>query len=562
LAATLRSPLFQVTDDTLYWLSQAAKAEDENYSLYRGVLDFETITQLTEEERGKLRFYKETAAELRREKDKLRLTELLDLILERTGYELALAAGADSVRRLANLKKLLSMARREEVNGPVTASDFLKRVKRLELQEVRESEAQIESEASGRVVRLMTIHKSKGLEFKVVFVSDMGRASRNSSTGKIMAKTGIGAGLQVWNELGRKWEEPALWKRLKEEQARKEKEERKRLLYVAMTRAREKLFLCGIVDNEKNIADKSFYELASWMDWLNLSESETGTLDRLAPVLTDRGEDGGIIADWEQVWQRVSGKEGLDAEASSNELIVRERLKPRPLVRSRAVDLPVSAFALFKASSEAYGRVYEAGVPEAWEDSPARQEMAQDVQADAADFGTAMHALFERLNFKNPKDRVEELLEDCFGGLPPACRPEAENLLNLFTQTELFKRLQRAQRIERELPFVLRERHGMIQGVIDVLFEDDQGWHVLDYKTALGDESKVISRGYQYQIEIYAAACRQLMGKSPQSGILYFLKNQWQYVVSFNKEALDRAALDLRQTQEDILDYKNQLYSK
>jgi len=94
------------------------------------------------------------------------------------------------------------------------------------------------------------------------------------------------------------------------------------------------------------------------------------------------------------------------------------------------------------------------------------------------------------------------------------------------------------------------------------LFEDDQGWHVLDYKTALGDESKVISRGYQYQIEIYAAACRQLMGKSPQSGILYFLKNQWQYVVSFNKEALDRAALDLRQTQEDILDYKNQLYSK
>jgi len=560
LAAALRSPLFQVTDDTLYWLARSAKAEDDSGPLYRGFLDFEKLPQISNEERKKLVFFKETAAELMREKDKLRLTELLDLILERTGYELALAAGAESVRRLANLKKLASMARREEANGPLAAGDFLKRVKQLELQEVRESEAQIESEASGKVVRLMTIHKSKGLEFRAVFIADMGRGSRNSSTRKIMARTGMGASLQVWNEAVRKWEDPLSWQKLKDAQNRKEKEERKRLLYVAMTRTQEKLFLCGVVDGERETEDKSFYELASWMDWLAVSEEAIGPICRLRPVLTERAGDSGILENWEEVWRKVSGKEALEKEASSEELIARERLKPRPLVRSRAVDLPVSAFALFHASPEAYGRAYEAGVPEVWEDSPERQAMTQDVQADAADFGTAMHALLERLDFKNPKARLEELLTDCFSGLPPACRPEAEKLLGLFMGTELFGRLQKARRIERELPFVLRERHGMIQGVIDVLFEDEGGWHVLDYKTALGDESKVKARGYEYQIEIYAAACRRLLGKNPQSGILYFLKNQWQYVASFDSASLDRASLELRKMQEDILDYKNSLY--
>ncbi|MBP9865477.1 MAG: PD-(D/E)XK nuclease family protein, partial [Candidatus Omnitrophica bacterium] len=561
LAAVLRSPLFQITDDTLYWLARSAKSEDDTYPLYRGVLEFETLPQISNEERKKLVFFRETAAELMREKDKLRLTELLDLILERTGYELALAAGPESVRRLANLKKLASMARREEANGPLAAGDFLKRVKQLELQEVRESEAQIESEASGKVVRLMTIHKSKGLEFRAVFVADMGRGSRNSSTSKIMARTGMGASLQVWNESARKWEEPLTWQKVRDAQNRKEKEERKRLLYVAMTRTQEKLFLCGVVDGERETEEKSFYELASWMDWLAVSEDAVGAIDRLQPVLTEQAGDSGILANWEDVWRKVSGREELEKEASSEELRVRERLKPRPRVQSRAVDLPVSAFALFNVSSEAYGRVYEAGVPEVWEDSAQRQEMTQDVQADAADFGTAMHALFERLDFKNPQARLEELLTDCFSGLPPACRPEAEKLLGLFMKTELFGRLQKARRIERELPFVLRERHGMIQGVIDVLFEDEKGWHILDYKTAVGDESKVKSRGYAYQIEIYAAACRRLMGKDPQSGILYFLKNQWQYVASFDKTSLDRAALELRKVQEDILNYKNSLYS-
>ncbi len=584
LAAALRSPLFQVTDDTLYWLARHAKSADAEQPLYRGILESESIPEITGEEKAKLAFFRQTAAELMREKDKLRLTELFDWVLDRTGYELTLAAGADSVRRLANLKKLAAMARREETHGPLAAGDFLQRVKQLELQEVRESEAQIESEESKAVVRLMTIHKSKGLEFPVVFIADMGRSSRNSSTAKIMARASEGFGLQVFNEIARKWEDPWGWQRLRERQTQKEKEERKRLLYVAMTRAEEKLFLCGVMDEEREPEEKSFYELASWMDWLAASEPVLGEIPAVPEVGPAKtAVDAGILSDWTEIWQRVKGKqtekkvpkakEPQGSEILSfaqndtkevpavEELAIRERLKSRPRVPSRAVDLPVSAFALFNVAPEAYGRVYEAGLPEAWEESPERQTLAQDVPADAADFGTAMHALFERLDFKNPRARLEELLTDSFAGLPPGCRPEAEKLLGLFMQTELFNRLARARRIERELPFVLRERHGTVQGVIDVLFEDEQGWHILDYKTAEGDEAKVRARGYEHQIAIYALACRRLLGKAPQSGILYFLKNQWQYVAGFDTASLNRAEFELRKAQEDILDYKNRLYN-
>lgn len=569
LASVLRSPFFQITDNTLYRLARHAKEKDKTQPLYRGVLDFENIQGIGADEKDKLVFFRETSAELMRGKDKLRLSELFDLVLERTGYELALAAGPDSARRLANLKKLAAMARQEEVHGPLAAGDFLQRVKQLELQEVRESEAQIETEQSGKVVRLMTIHKSKGLEFKVVFVADMGREGRSTGTRKIMAESGEGVGLQVWNESARKWEEPAGWQRLRERLQQKEREERKRLLYVAMTRAKEKLFLSGLAGKAKE-KEESFYKMASWMDWLDACAASAGTVEDAEELPGASGNDAGIVSDWSDIWQQVCGGE-LAAEATTDELIVRERLKPRPRVLSRAVDLPVSAFALFKVSPEAYSRVYEAGMPEVWsgeadarpktqEESAGREILTEDLPADAADFGTAMHALFERLDFRQPEARLEELLEDCFSGLPSACRPEARRLFDLFRQTELFSRLQKARRIERELPFVLKERHGLIQGVIDVLFEDAEGWHILDYKTAEGSEAKVAERGYRHQIELYAVACRRLLGCAPKSGILYFLKNQWQYVASLDEKTLNSAETGLRQAQEDILETKNRLY--
>ncbi len=562
LAAALRSPFFQVTDDTLFWLARHAKKEDSKAPFYRAVMDYDPIPEISESEKIKLAFFKSIAAELTLEKDKLRLTELLDKVLEKTGYELCLAAGADSVRRLANLKKLMAMARREETYGPLGLGDFLKRIKRLELQDVRESEAQIEAEASGLVVRLMTIHKAKGLEFPVVFVADMGRSSQKSDTAKIMAREGWGIGIQVRNAETLDWESPLGWQSIEQAAKIRKKEERKRLLYVAMTRAKEKLFLCGVLEEDKKLEGKSFYEMRSWMHWIESLEAEMGPFERVTPPSFLKAvHTASSDLDWNEVWGMIqSGPKDRAALQSDTAAKIKAQLAPRPVLPLRTVNLPVSAYAVYDVSPETYSRVYEIGLPEGWEESYEQRSTTGDVPVDAADFGTAMHALLERLDFKDPLARREELLTDCFSGMPPACRSEAEKILERFLRSELFKRLTQAKKFERELPFVLNERHGLIQGVIDVLFQDEQGdWHILDYKTAEGDEDKVKKRGYVTQIEMYAVACRRLLGKTPKTGILYFLKNQWQYITNFDPAALTGSEEKIRKIQEEILEYKNSL---
>jgi ATP-dependent helicase/nuclease subunit A len=270
LAASLRSPLFQLKDDTLFWLSHRAKGKDEpdeSTPLYEGVKHFEAVEEIPEEEKAKIRFFVRVTQELFSVKDRLKLPELLDIILAKTSYELTVMSGPQGVRKYANLKKLMNLARRFEAAQPLSMADFLKILRRLETREARESEAQIEAQESGRVVRLLSIHGAKGLEFPVVFVADLGRGKNSPESKTIIAQPGMGYSLQVYNAVTLEKEEPASWKEINESIKRKEREEWKRLFYVALTRAKHRLILSG-VRKERKGDKESYHEMSSWMDWL------------------------------------------------------------------------------------------------------------------------------------------------------------------------------------------------------------------------------------------------------------------------------------------------------
>jgi ATP-dependent exoDNAse (exonuclease V) beta subunit len=116
----------------------------------------------------------------------------------------------------------------------------------------------------------------------------------------------------------------------------------------------------------------------------------------------------------------------------------------------------------------------------------------KDTGIDWADFGTRMHAVLERMDFQNDlEEDLEVLIERSFLGLPQYHVEEARKILFQFKKTSLYQKIQNSKKVYRELPFVLHERHGVIHGIIDVLFLDEKGWHVLDYKTAVGDENKL-----------------------------------------------------------------------
>ena len=204
--------------------------------------------------------------------------ELIDRALARSGYELTLLAAPDGRRRLANVRKLMRLAREAEARGARGLPAFLSLVsERLgsgERTVDRESEAPVEGEGLD-AVRLMTIHRAKGLEFDIVCVADLGRGPRytyplirissdGSRLGLRLGQPGSAAKLQAlqYAALGA------------ELQAEDEREER-RLFYVAMTRARERLLLSGAA------------KLDTW------AKGNRGTpIDWLAPALVpDIAED-------------------------------------------------------------------------------------------------------------------------------------------------------------------------------------------------------------------------------------------------------------------------------
>ncbi len=564
LAASLRSPLFQVRDDTLVWLAQKAKQADETVPLYHGVKAFREIEKLPEEERQKLERFLDIAGELLQSKDRLRLTELLDRILERTAYELTVLADPQGVRRYANLKKMIGLAREFEFHEPMPVGAFLRTLRRLETQEARESEARVEAEESGQVVQLMTIHRSKGLEFDVVFIADLGRLRQHAgdSSKLLAAEPGQGYGLKVMPESGsgNGWATES-WTGIQEGARTQDRKEQKRRLYVAMTRARQKLILSGVVDEARAAREGN----ATWMEWVLAADPEGQRVLPEAPARPRRArkafaEKKEIHALLEAALEGTSAPVRLPRELKAKGTGILARLDEKPVLPARVIDLPVSAYAAYQKSPVEYRRLYEIGVPEKQSEDLRMEEAAREAEADvpAAEFGTAMHALLERLDFSRPERNRQALLEECFSAFPVAAREEAAVIVDNFLKSDLFSQLAGASRIRREIPFWINERHGLIHGIIDVLFQDARGrWHVLDYKSALGSDEKVAG-AYELQIRLYAHAVQELLDIQPASGILYFLKNGWTWTQTLTPAAMQENTQHIRHLQEEILNYRNQ----
>ncbi len=562
LAATLRSPFFHITDDTLFWMSRYAKAGDDEAPLYRALEGLARIKEIEESQRARLLFFTALGREFRTLKDRVPLSVLVDRILERTGYELSVLTDPPGVRRYANLKKLVAIIREYEVQERVSLAAFLGILKRLELQEVRESEAQVALESGAEAVRIMTVHAAKGLEFPVVFVADLGHQGTHADSKAVLAHAAEGYGIKIRNEMTLEMEAPFFHRFIDRAVQRREDEEWKRLFYVAVTRAKARLFLSG-VHEERKTQKKSYREMTRWMDWVM---AISGTLS--AKITVNAGGETRLFAD------RVTAGKGKVAavlQKASREGAPAGVPCPEPPAApslSRTLDLPVSAFVLFQKDPQAFWRTYQVGwtveAEGARDRDPERDPAPGNTLVPAADFGTAMHSFFEKVDLRDPERCLErDFLEGMFGRFGKEAIVEAGRLIRGFVRGPLFQKLRAARKIHREVDFVLNGRHGLIHGKVDVLFEDAGGdWHVLDYKTASGDGAAARADAYDLQLEIYAYAAHKILKIPVRSGIIYYLKNQNEirlpFVAGGNEGLWDDLGQKIFDLQERILDYSNE----
>jgi ATP-dependent helicase/nuclease subunit A len=556
LAATLRSPLFHITDDTLFWLSRHAKEKSDEAPLIRALIDLEQLKEILPEQKARLEGFLKLTRELRELKDRIPLSELIDRILEGTGYELSVLMDPKGVRRYANLKKLIAMVREYETYERVPLGVFLNILKRLRAQEIRESEAQITLETSAETVRMMSVHAAKGLEFPVVFVADMGHQGSRSDSKSVIAHAADGYAMQVRDPTNLEMQKPYFFRWVDQAIAGREEEEWKRLFYVAITRAKSRLFLSG-VHKKKKKAKKNFREMASWMDWaMAICEGMAKiTCDPECPAELRGGaredfrkkiETAIKNIKWNEKTLSVSGERGTGPSFP------------------RSVDLPVSAYVLFQKDPKEFWRTYQIGWSMGGNEWAGEDAVFAEDDFSAADFGTAMHGFFEHLDLERSEYSLEpEILDRVFGRFGKEAVNDARKIIQDFLKQPVFQQLRKARQVKREIDFVLNERRGLIHGKIDILFEDEKGdWHILDYKTAAGDEAAARKSAYDLQLEIYTLAAGKILKLPVRSAIIYYLKNQKAVVLPFPEEKsqsfFDNLEKKIRDLQQKILDYSNE----
>jgi ATP-dependent exoDNAse (exonuclease V) beta subunit len=466
---------------------------------------------------------------------------LIERAMAATGYDLAVLAMPGGRRRMANIRKLMRRAREHEALHGLGLRRFLDLVARLGVSDIRESEAPVEGEALG-AVRLMTIHRAKGLEFPVVCVADLGRGVR-----RVAPLIRVGAdgrfGLKLAQPGTARKVSALAYEALADEQEAAEAAEERRLYYVAMTRAKERLIMSGAA------------RLDSWpgggtaIAWLG-----SALVPGIAEAASERlghVTDGGVRVTF------VEPREGLDD--SKHRIDAQDRpdvLAPESVgaaPASRVTSLSYSSLAEYERCGYRFYVERVLGVP-AVDDAPSAGTAPAGLAA--ADRGVLVHSLLERLDFRRP---VAPDVAAAARRAGMALRPdEAADLLSLvdaFSTSDLCQRLAHATHTAREQRFSFLLGELLITGALDVLAREPGGrMLVVDYKSDRlegADPADVVARAYNVQRLIYALAALRA-GATEVEVVHVFLERPDQPVSATFADAAALAA-ELQRLAEGVL---------
>lgn len=490
--------------------------------------------------------------------------ELLQRVLDDTGYEMYMSAMPGGIQRKANIDMLIEKARTFESTSYKGLFHFVRYMEQLQKYEVDYGEANVEEEQAN-TVRLMTIHKSKGLEFPVVFVAGMGkRFNMQDVSSRVVLNAKFGIGLDAI-DLKQRTRRPGLLKKAIQREERLETlGEELRVLYVAYTRAKEKLIITGTIANlEKRKAE---YDAAGKggngaLDFLQLSKAATCwdfvlpailRADTSIPLHINLLNVSDIVEN--QVKEELKGLIDRSVlEAWDTEKIYDEQLHENLNVQF-AYEYPYKNSRMRKMKfsvSELKKRIYlqESGEEQDGEQLFESEEtkeilpsfMKEETLLSGASRGTAYHRALELLDFTTEYE--EESLKCCLEQFVKEEKMTQEMADAIaasdflaFLQTESGKRMQacaRAGRLWKEQPFVLGvpaekiwddEEEGeliLVQGIIDVYFEEPDGLVVLDYKTDRVKNGQELIDRYHGQLDYYAKALEQATKKCVKEKIIY-----------------------------------------
>src|SRR5262245_2669039 len=269
LAAILRSPLGGISDNALFALRCAPWIDGDKTStklhrrnLLRAVRRHREIQFIDEDDQAALDRIAIWLDSMIERRNRYGIADLLRYAVDSSEFETVIAANFDGAQRVANVEKLFRLAEQFERSGHLIR-DFVHYVEEFEAIGGREGEGQMDETAN--VVRLMTIHQAKGLEFPVVIIPDLHREPKRGEAAFILDRH-KGMTVRVPDGRGRSVR-GALFNELGQRNRWREEFESMRLLYVAATRAEDRLILSGAIDR-KSLENLMTTDREQWLAWI------------------------------------------------------------------------------------------------------------------------------------------------------------------------------------------------------------------------------------------------------------------------------------------------------
>jgi ATP-dependent helicase/nuclease subunit A len=487
LAAALKSPLFGLTDKDLFDLHSSGQdlitalstLQPEVWDILNRRAGFAGVAPLS---------------------------SLLHEIVEETGAYIRF--GRKNPQAIFNIDKLLDTAREFDRRGYTTLQDFVEWVKNIRRTEQREATSDMNLPGFAGAVSILTVHKAKGLEFPVVFLPGMNQQSRSLSTGPIAivedGKTGVS--IAIKNSAGPDYEE--LWEREHGELLR----EHQRMLYVAMTRARDHLLMIGTL-----MSGRTPIKPNTWLGYLHASAPRP-LFDR--PAETGSGTTSYAYPPAPTMPVNSTGSEAVrndrqqEAAGDLDIKTIIDNLSPLP--RSETLEWKSATDFIHQEKETIGSLVPRAGVSAV---SPITR-------------GSVLHRCLESFTKTGAYD-LDRIIKD-YPDIPatgsdirqPFISDVQAVLNSVLGRKEFGWIFERRPDAYSELPFLYKKGRTLVSGIIDRVVISDNIGHVIDYKSILIENDEALAAWkdhYRPQVQIYCEAVKDIFRTRSVEGSLFFL---------------------------------------
>lgn len=554
LAAVMRSPLGGFTDDEL----AIVRGREKDKDFYDSLLCFCEPEESSESGRGgeeplrqKTKAFLDMLDGFRDKMTYVTVADMIQEIYRCTHIDYILMAMKGGTQRKANLDMLLEIAREFDRTSYKGLYQFVRYIRGIREREEDLGEANILGNRQD-VVRIMTIHKSKGLEFPICILAGMGRELGAASRSFLVVNPDVGIASHVIdNEKGTS-QNNTFYRSLSRMNRMEDMGEELRVLYVAMTRAKEKLVMTGCADEAKVSGELSYFQLIqgkSYYDWvlpavrnderfrirwLEADQLKENEIRRQADLMIDEvmlnNFDTTLTYDEEikECLAFIESYEEEEREELPTKLSVSE-IKKRSMQEHEEDGFTVLDVEALENQSP---------VPKF-----ASEEAGEDSVLAGAGYGTVWHQVmagvdFSRTSSENELDSELERMVETGRLRKEELRYIRTKKLMKFFASPLGQEMREAKetgRLYREQPFVIgvpahdvlpdteSEKTVLVQGIVDGFYENESGIVLMDYKTdhlEPGQEQVLVER-YAEQMKLYARALEGITGKPVVRKVLY-----------------------------------------